>query len=296
MKRVLALILIFLSFSCNSQDRKIEKIYNDCYFNSMPDNGKQVKEYYKTYEKLLISVGLLKDNSSESYYKLFKKVLTEKLADTVTNFSLIDTINKLNYSDIVLFNVKCTEKIKALKEYKNSNTYILEKRIDSIKDNLSPEKQSKIILKTYDQRDFEIEYFKIRALLILEMYKTLSELDIHKPSYSKERIENALEISLSKENNISVNNKLVSNVELKNIIRNYLLKNKALSLITINSNRDTKYSYYIEFIEKSKSVITELKNEISKDLFNKKYENLSEAEKAELDNKYSFEVIENTPE
>ena len=50
------------------------------------------------------------------------KLMVEKFFDTKTKFSLMDSTNKLKYS-----NIKCTEKIKALKKYKDSNTFLLEK-------------------------------------------------------------------------------------------------------------------------------------------------------------------------
>ncbi|MGY0408138.1 MAG: hypothetical protein ACWIPJ_07270, partial [Polaribacter sp.] len=201
MKRTLSIIITFLiSFVVNAQEREIEKIYSDCYFNAMPKNGKEVKKYYKTYEKLLISKGILMDNSGKSYYKLFERVMSEKFIDTKTNYSLIDSINKLDYSDLVHSNIKCAKKIKSLKKYRNSNTFLLDKRMDSIKENFDRIKVSEIFLKTLDYKDFQIEFYKLRTLLMLEMNKSLSELDFEKPKYSKKRIKNSLNIYLSKEN------------------------------------------------------------------------------------------------
>lgn len=72
MKETLSIIIIFFAFFVsNSQEREIEKIYSDCYFNAMPENGKEVKKYYKIYENLLISKGFLKDNSGKRKINLF---------------------------------------------------------------------------------------------------------------------------------------------------------------------------------------------------------------------------------
>ena len=262
----------------------------------MPENGKQVKKYYKSYESLLISNGLLKDNSGKSYYALFEKILREKLVDSKTNYSLIDSINGLNYSNIIHSNKKCSDKIKSLKEYQNSNTYIFEKRMDSIKGNSEPEEAYEIILKTLDYNDFEIDFYKLRALLLLEMNKPMTEFDNDKPEYSKRRIENSLSIYISKENIITIDQKLTSKKEFENIVINYLLRYKGMSLISLNSSRGALYSEYVKLIDHLNSIFLKLKNKISKDRFNKKYANLTKTEKEVIENEYSFEIYETVPE
>lgn len=297
MKEKLSLIIIFFAFFIgNSQEREIEKIYSDCYFNSMPENGKEVKIIYKTYEKLLISKGILADNSGESYYTLFKKVMSEKFIDSKTNYSLIDSINKLEYSDLIHYNIKCTEKIKSLSEYKKSNTYLLEHRMDSIKEDFSAEKATQIFLKTFNEKDFEIDYYKLRVLLLIERTNSLRKLKGEIPKYSKERINNSLKINLSKGNIISINGTETSKIEFKRIIENYLIENKKESLININTSRDAQYGEYIKLIENLNSVIEQIKNKISLEFYNKEYKSLTKTEKEKIEKEYSFEIYNNEPE
>ena len=297
MKEKLSLIIIFFAFFIgNSQEREIEKIYSDCYFNSMPENGKEVKTIYKVYEKLLISKGILADNSGESYYTLFKKVMSEKFIDSKTNYSLVDSINKLEYSNLIHYNTKCTEKIKSLRKYKNSNTFLLEKRIDSIKENFNPEKVAEIYIKTLNQKDFQIEFYKLRTLLVLEMNKSLLVLGIGKPKYSKERIENSLNIYFSKENLTSINGKRISKTELENIVIEYLSRNKEKSLISIKSSRQAIYGEYLKLIENLKSIFSKFKTKISIQRFNKKFGNLTKNEREKIEREYSFEIYDKEPE
>ena len=77
--------------------------------------------------------------------------------------------------------------------------------MDAIKEDFSSEKVSKVFIKTFDQKYFKIEYYKLRTLLLLAMNKAHSEMDVGKPKYSKERIEGSLNISFSKENLTSIN-------------------------------------------------------------------------------------------
>ncbi|MFD2529329.1 hypothetical protein [Polaribacter marinaquae] len=297
MKEKLSLIIIFFTFFIgNSQEREIEKIYSDCYFNSMPSNGKEVKRIYKTYEKQLISKGILADNSGESYYTLFRKVMSEKFIDNKTNYSLIDSINKLEYSDLIHYNIKCTEKIKSSKKYINSNTFLLEKRIDSIKDNFDAEKAAEIYIKTLNEKDFQIEFYKLRALLVLEMNKSLLELGIGKPKYSKERIENSLNIYFSEENLTSLNGKKTSKTEMENIVIEYLSRNKEKSLISVKSSRQAIYGEYLKLKENLELIFLKFKNKISIKRFNKKFDSLTKNEREEIEKEYSFEIYDKEPE
>ena len=297
MKETLSIIIIFFTFFVgNSQEREIEKIYSDCYFKAMPENGKEIKKIHKTYEKLLISKGILANNSGKSYYDLFKKVMAEKFVDNKTNFSLIDSINKLNYSDLIHSNIKCTEKIKTLKKYKDSNTFLLEKRMDSIKEDFDSEKVSEIFIKTFDQKDFKIEYYKLRTLLVLEMNKSLSVMGIGKPKYSIERIESSLSISFSKENLTYINGEKTSKTALEKIVIDYLSKNKENSLISIKSSRKSLYGEYLKLIENLELIFLNFKNKISTQRFSKQFESLTKNEKDEIEREYSFEIYDKDPE
>ena len=290
------IIIIFTFFISNSQEREIEKIYSDCYFNAMPENGKDVKIIYKKYEELLISEGILADSSAKSYYELFKKVIAEKFIDTKTEYPLIESINKLDYSDLIHSNIKCTEKIKELKKYRNSNTFLLEKRMDSIKENFDTEKASEVFLKTFSQKDFEIEYYKFRALLILEMNKSFSEIEMEEPKYSENRIENSLNLYFSEENLTSINGEKTSKKDLENIVTRYLSKNKEKSLIGIKSSRKALYGEYLKLIENLELIFLKFRNRIANERFNKEFESLTNNEKDEINKEYSFEIYDKEPE
>jgi hypothetical protein len=297
MKKKSILIITFLSFVFGfSQDRKIEKIYNNCYFNSMPENGKEVKKLYKNYERLLISKKILKNNSGNSYFKLFKKVMSGEFIDSKTNYSLIDSINELKYSNLIHFNTKCTEKIKALSEYKKSNTYLLEQRMDSIKEGFSTETASEIFLKTMNEKDFEIDYYKMRVLLLIERINSLRKLENEIPKYSEERINNSMEINLSNENIVFVNGIKTSKEEFQKTIEKYLINNKKKSLISINSSRDAQYGEYLKLIESINLVFERARNRISIEFYKKEFNELTKTEKEQIEKDYSFEIYNKEPE
>lgn len=297
MKKKTIIIITLLNFIFGfSQDRKIEKIYNNCYFNSMPENGKEVKKLYKKYERLLISKKIIDDNSGKSYFKLFKKVMSGEFIDNKTNFSFIDSINVLKYSNLIHFNSKCTEKIKALSEYKKSNTYLLEQRMDSIKEDFTAEKASEIFLKTMNEKDFEIDYYKMRVLLLIERTSSLRKLENETPKYSEKRINNSLKVKLSSENIVFVNGIKTSKVEFQKTIEKYLMDNKKESLININTSRDAQYGEYLKLIENLNFVIEQVRNKISLEFYKKEFNELTKTEKEQIEMDYSFDIYSKEPE
>jgi hypothetical protein len=297
MKKITVLtFLILISISCKSQDRIIEKTFNDCYFNSMPNQGKELKIFHNEYESLLISNGILIDNSGESYYNLFKKIMRSEISDTKTNFSFIDSINKLSYTDLIHSNKKCTDKIKSLDIYKDSNTYRFEKTMDSLNDPYNDQiVVIEKIISSLNEKDFELDFYKIRALLVMEKMNSISDL-FEEKVYSEKQLETAFKVLLTKKNEIIFQGEKISNDNLKILVENYLRIAKKNSLIIIDTYRDVKYGDYVKFIKSFEYVFSKLRNELSEQKFNKQFENLTESEKEIIEKEYSFEIKENTPE
>jgi len=294
MKKITILtFLILISISCKSQDRIVEKIFNDCYFNSMPNQGKELKQYHKEYESLLISNSILIDNSGESYYNLFKKIMNFEIIDTKTNFSFIDSINKLSYTDLIHSSQKCTDKIKSLDIYKNSNTYRFEKTMDSLKDSNNDQiKMIDGVISSLNEKDFELDYYKIRAILLMERINSIPKL-FEEKVYSEKELKTAFKIILDKNNEIIFKGEKVSNDSFKTLVENYLRTEKTNSLIIIDTCRDIKYEDYVKLQKLLEVVFNKLRNELSKQKFNKPYEKLLDNEKLLIDKEYSFEIKEN---
>ena len=262
----------------------------------MPNQGIELKKYHKNYDALLISNGILIDNSGKSYYNLFKKIMNSEIADTKTNFSLIDSINKLSYVDLIHFNQNCTDKIKSLDIYKESNTYRFEKTMDSLKDSYNDQvKMINGIITSLNEKDFELDYYKIRALLVMERMNSIPEL-FEEKVYTESQLETAFKVILNKKNEIIFQGEKVSNDNLKILVENYLRITKSNSLIIVDTYRDVKYGDYVKFIELFEFVFNKLGNELSEQKFNKKFENLTESEKEIIEKEYSFEIKENIPE
>ena len=159
---------------CKSQDLNPMSEFEKCYFNALPDNGKQLKKYFTEYESILIDKKVLKDNSGKSYLNLIKRAKNFEYIDTQTDYSFIDSINKLDYSDLIHSNSECSERMQKLIDYKNSRSYELGLKIDSIQESENqPDQKVNALLTKLVASDFEFDSKKIRALLLMELMNSM---------------------------------------------------------------------------------------------------------------------------
>lgn len=297
MLRKSLLALIFLSYSLvSAQGRQIEKIYSKCYFEAMPDKGRELKNFAKAYESELVSKGVLEGNTGKSYYKLFKKVITDKVIDSVTNFSFIDSINTLSYRDLIFSNKDCTELIKKHKLYPSSNSALLEKRYDSI--NFSNRNEAnhvfEVALRTLTGADFEIDYYKIRTFLLIDAIMW-SSAEVKDPSYTLGQLAGALTIQLNRKNQIMTHTKQVNLEELEAIVREYYMTNKSFSVLRLISSRDAMYANYVDLLKKLNAILTRVKDAVCEKRYNKSFQELNTEEIKELQQHYTFTVFEGEP-
>jgi len=112
MKKNIVLLLLFLINLQTNAQSEFDKI-SDCYFSSF-ENGSELIIEIKKFENFLISKKIMKDNSANSYYALFKSTSYESsitdfeyyFQDSIKNIKLEEiekckTLNEKLLSDIV---------------------------------------------------------------------------------------------------------------------------------------------------------------------------------------------------
>lgn len=167
MNKYWLLIFLFISLTPFCQEKSIEEIYQECAYNSLSDKGKNIKRYTKEFEFFLIKKGVLKDNTSRSYYNLFKSFSEGKRYNSNEfEYAYSDSINKNIEDRLKLFpiSIECIEEVKNYKNYfKFDNNYLNtnwneKKNIrEMIKENLH----------VISKKDFSLDYYKQRAFVLL---------------------------------------------------------------------------------------------------------------------------------
>ena len=168
MKQLILFIALCCSFLIYSQEERVEKVYQDCAYNSLADKGQFLKKQIKQYETYLIEKKYLADSTSSSYYELLKSFSTRKVYPSVNDYSFFDSI-KINSSEtkkIFPSSKKCSKKIIEYDGYEIFATKIYFTVLVSDKD-------IKEALKAYIELlkvdDFNLDYYRIQTLLFTQL-------------------------------------------------------------------------------------------------------------------------------
>lgn len=162
------LIFLCLNFIFSCQKKSIEEVYQECAYNSLSDKGKAIKRYTKEFEIFLIKQGVLKDQTSKSYYEIFKSFSEGKNYNSEDfTYSYSDSINKNLEDRLKLFpkSVKCAE---VIKNHKNYLTFNNKKLLDlSRNENQNIREVIKENLHIIAKKDFSLDYYKQRTFALL---------------------------------------------------------------------------------------------------------------------------------
>jgi biopolymer transport protein ExbD len=291
MKKTLLLniILIFLFSSCNSQTERAEIKIMECFYQSYPDNGTQLKQLISEYEKLLIDEKIIESNSGESYRSILKNIADGIESSKTPSKSFVEQIKNIEKPDSLTIQ-KCQQTVAS-----DSSTYDMTKlkmletammNVQSAGD-LQPELIAESILNVLTKEDFELDFYKLRTFFIFEMLNSYSEINrlAQEPNRDYD-LENAFKIHLNGQNQIFVNGIEIKLTELKPLIIKYYRENKSRAVIALKTERKTMYSDYIAVQNEITSAVNTSRENLSKKKFGKEYENLSEEEKKEIDQEY----------
>lgn len=163
---IFCFFILFSSLLAQAQEKKIKEIYQECMYNSLSDKGRKLKHYSSEFESYLIKNKILTDASASSYYNLFKSLSAKEYNFKPLKYSFIDSINKLEIEKIVPANPECALKIK---KHKNFNEFKrkIEEAIPSGSKNFK--EGVKRVVEILTVNDFEMDYYKQRVFLFLEM-------------------------------------------------------------------------------------------------------------------------------
>ncbi len=168
MKHIYLVILIFFNISyLFCQDIRPEKIYQDCKYSSLIDKGKLLKKYTKDFESHLIKSKVLKDETSNSYFELFKELSNGKWKHFKYSYSYVDSIKKIEAGKILNIDGDCAIKMRNLEDYKESKIFKMKELLNE------KDKTIESILKKMafllEEKDFELDFYKHRTFIFLQM-------------------------------------------------------------------------------------------------------------------------------
>ena len=274
---LLNIIIGFLFTSCVAQNDRIENIIMDCSYQAFADNGKAFRTLITDYENLLINEKILADNSGKSYRQVLQKI-------DKPDREKAQECQKIIVKDSTSYNMSKLKVLEqAITNAENSN-------------DIQPSLIAKDILKVLSEDDFELDFYKVRTFFLFNLIEPDSGISRRLPENEENQNEynltNALKITLDNKSEIFVDNKKVTVDKLKKLVREYELKNKAESVISLKADRGTMYKTYIEVQNAIVGEIRQLRDKLAKEKYNTELDKLTEEQLSEIKKVYPQNLVE----
>jgi biopolymer transport protein ExbD len=300
MKTIILLFIssVFLVPSCSAQTERNETKLMDCTFQSYADGGLELKNLISDYQSLLIKEGILQDNSARSYRRILENISNKSRIEREPSKFFIIEIRNINQPDL--------EKIQQceLKTFADSASYDFSKlrRFENIFSTNNPNSSrvssvTKQMLDILTLEDLKLDYYKLRTFLIFSYIDTDAGLNEQLPENrigDNENIDlkNALIIEIDRNNLVYVGNKKVNVAVLKKKVRSYEKKNKSESIIVLKADRESKYGTYIKVQNAIVYEIQSLKENFSKNKYNKSLDELTDQQLSKISKMYPQNLVE----
>ncbi|MFI2742750.1 ExbD/TolR family protein [Zhouia sp. PK063] len=298
MKKFLALFIILtLTTFCGGQKERIETQLMNCFYSSCPNNGKQFKNLIIDYEKLLVTEGIMDNAKGKDYVLIYKRLADQHDFERSPSKSFLTEWQKLpkpNIKAVQLYQLKLIN----TEEYKNSKAARFDIFMDSIRTsgNAKASTIASGILSILSEEDFELDYYKLKTLFVLDLIAPKTKIDLRLPELQNSTknvdLKGPLKIYVNGENIIFVNKKIVDLNQLKKEINNYESKNKSESVFVLKVEQQTKYNVYMQVQNTINSEIQDLRQKLSENKFKMDYQNLSEEKLNEVNKEYPKTLIE----
>lgn len=270
----------------------------ECTYTSYPDNGLAFKQLISDYQNLLINDKILADSSAKSYRNLLKKFADGKGFDKVPSkyfYVELQNLEKGNEEKLQ----KCRAQIlNDSAMYSSSKLKAFDNAI--LKATYSNNPRASImateVLNVLSDKDFELDLYKLYTFLMFSYIETDTGLVENTQTLTDYIPSKALNITLSKNQEILVNNQSTSIGELKTLVKQYEYENKSKSTFILISHPDLSYGFYKQITDAIIQEIAELRNQISIKKFNLEYKALKEEQKSQINQVYPHRFVEKMQE
>ncbi len=266
----------------------------DCNNQSFVDGGKQLKELITDYESNLIKAKIISDNSGESYLKTISQISNGIEPKEKPYYSFGEMLNGIEKNQNSISNT-CFQTVlsdstkydfKKFLKFQNSLENTIKNAV-----NLRIELLATEFSNILSEKDFELDFYKMKAFLLFDMLRPYGGIIKGLPKKNS-NLKNAFKIYLNKENKIFVNNTEIKLKSLKSKIVKYYKNNESKSVISIKTDKETIYSDYVTVQNEIQFAINLVRDNLSNKKFGKKYADLTNEEQKLINEQYPKSIID----
>lgn len=268
----------------------------ECAYQSYSDHGLALKQLISNYQTLLIDEKILADGSAKSYRDIFKKFADSNGFDKIPSKYFYVEFQKLEKRNEKKLE-NCREQILSDSAmYSSSKLKAFDSTIlkTSYSNNPRASIIAKEVLSVLSDKDFELDLYKLYTFMMFSYIDTEAGIAENAQVVKDYDPTNTLNISLTENKEILVNNQIVSVEELKKLVKTYLSNNKSESTILLKSHPDLTYGFYQGIGDVIIQEITALRNELSLEKFNSEYKALNKEQKTQIAQIYPQRIVEKT--
>lgn len=298
MKKLLLTYITFgiLAISCQKQTERIETKLVNCIYENYKDQGTKFKKLLSDFEQLLIDEKILKNRTGKSYKAIFEKIVVDNDFDYNPSESFLTKIIELGMPKNEAFR-NCQSELREKSKNEFSKSYELQTVLDSIfknSVNISPSIVATGILSVLNEKDFELDYYKMSVFFLFDTISYTNDDGISKklPEFKENDLSKAMNIYINGDNQIFVNQKKVNIEELKIKVRDYEFKNKSESFFSVKTERAAMYKTYLDVQNTIIGEIRNLREQLAKEKYNTGLDNLTEIQLSKIKIVYPQKIME----
>ena len=285
------LMIIFFSAivfcSYGQAEEKIENILLNCLINSYSEIQVDLNKELNELEKYLVDNGTLKSTTGQSYYDFYMQVVG--LNDIPGNLDIdkFDNLYKLRPNEY--YAVKCLQDLTKIDSVEIANSKYFQMTIKmqevTASGEISPSTIASSITSVLTPSDFGKPYYRAIALLTIantSNIKTGLVRTLKPPKSIDYSRFPSVSILANEKNEIIYNDKTINKETLRSELYSFIKQNQTKHLIVFSSEKGTTYNSYLKVQDFILEVYSSLREEKSKEFYNKSFAELTEKEKGEI--------------
>jgi hypothetical protein len=291
-------LLVFQPVLSQESNQEAEEFLYNCLEESFEKEGVDLNSELDRLEKFLIQNGDLLEASGDSYFGYFLEIQLKKdvllaVPPSAKEFSGLLKLDPGSY-----YSSDCLEQLRKMKSQslQGSSYFLMSKALAALNpETITPEEVSKAISGVLDIEDFETPFY--RALTLLTMLNLSSAAPLVSESGPEFNTADyfVIPIFISGKDELFLSKRQVTvedfRLELAKLIEQY-----PDYYMILEFDRKSSFNFYTSIRKEIADTLGLLAEDASRTLFDKEYSALDEAEKLQIDTRYSFRIKENIVE
>ncbi len=291
-------LIIFQPVFSQKLNQEVEKFLYSCLEESFEKEGVDLNFELDRLERFLIHNGDISEASGDSYFRYFLEIQLKKdvlltMPPSAEEFSGLLKLDPGSY-----YSSDCLEQLRKMnsQSLQGSSYFLMSKALAALNPaTITPEEVSKAISGVLEVVDFETPFY--RALTLLTMLNLASAAPLVSESGPEFNAADyfVIPIFISGKDELFLSKKQITvedfRLELAKLIEQY-----PDYYMILEFDRKSSFNFYTSIRKEIADILAMLSEEASRTLFNKKYSDLNEIQKLQIDSRYSFRIKENIVE